>query len=205
MRGRATASGAERTTERSGSAELVVNDILLHKCYVDDSTRNRVCGSWCCSPASCWRWVLPVCKPGSVECRHSDGHSSRGAVTRTFEQPTRSVFVGAGRPSLPIWPCSRWGLPCRIRHRLRGGLLPHRFTLACTPKRSHRRSVLCCTVRRCLATSPRRYLAARPVEPGLSSNAHALATIRPAASARKIISSSARCPQRGRSARAEHA
>jgi hypothetical protein len=29
----------------------------------------------------------------------------------------------------PMWPCSRWGLPCRLRHRRRGGLLPRRFTL----------------------------------------------------------------------------
>jgi hypothetical protein len=75
----------------------------------------------------------PACKPGSVECCHSDGHSSRSAVARALQQPTRSVLVGAGRPSLPIWPCSRWGLPCRIRYRMRGGLLPRRFTLACAP------------------------------------------------------------------------
>jgi hypothetical protein len=29
----------------------------------------------------------------------------------------------------PIWPCSRWGLPCRSRYRKRGALLPHPFTL----------------------------------------------------------------------------
>src|SRR5688572_8746853 len=28
-------------------------------------------------------------------------------------------------------PCSGWGLPCRNRCRLRGGLLPRRFTLTC--------------------------------------------------------------------------
>ncbi len=33
----------------------------------------------------------------------------------------------------PIWPCSGWGLPCRFRCRLRGALLPHRFTLTCAP------------------------------------------------------------------------
>jgi len=38
---------------------------------------------------------------------------------------------GPGRPSPPIWACWRWGLPCRDRHRPRGALLPHRFTLAC--------------------------------------------------------------------------
>ena len=34
------------------------------------------------------------------------------------------------RRAAPIWSCSRWGLPCRSRCRSRGGLLPHRFTLA---------------------------------------------------------------------------
>ena len=28
-----------------------------------------------------------------------------------------------------MWPCSRWGLPCHLRYRRRGGLLPRRFTL----------------------------------------------------------------------------
>ena len=36
----------------------------------------------------------------------------------------------AGPPATPIRSCSRWGLPCRPRHRGRGALLPHRFTLA---------------------------------------------------------------------------
>jgi len=30
---------------------------------------------------------------------------------------------------IPIWHCSRWGLPCRSGYPSRGGLLPHRFTL----------------------------------------------------------------------------
>ena len=74
--------------------------------------------------------MLPACKPGSVECCHSDGHSSRGAVARALEQPTRSVLIGAGHPSLPIWPCSHWGLPRHACYQACGGLLPHRFTLA---------------------------------------------------------------------------
>ena len=32
-------------------------------------------------------------------------------------------------PQVPIWHCSRWGLPCRRCCQPRGGLLPHRFTL----------------------------------------------------------------------------
>ena len=31
--------------------------------------------------------------------------------------------------AVPIWSCSRWGLPCRRRYRPRGALLPHLFTL----------------------------------------------------------------------------
>ena len=34
-----------------------------------------------------------------------------------------------GRLSPPIWACWRWGLPCHGRHRPRGALLPHHFTL----------------------------------------------------------------------------
>ena len=74
--------------------------------------------------------MLPACKPGSVECCHSDGHSSRSAVTHALEQPTRSVLIGVGHPSLPIWPCSHWGLPSHDCYQSRGGLLLHRFTLA---------------------------------------------------------------------------
>jgi hypothetical protein len=38
--------------------------------------------------------------------------------------------------AVPIRSCSRWGLPCRLRCRKRGGLLPHPFTLtAAMPRR----------------------------------------------------------------------
>ena len=41
------------------------------------------------------------------------------------------AFAGApcGRGSPLIWPCCRWGLPCRPGHPERGALLPHHFTL----------------------------------------------------------------------------
>ena len=51
-------------------------------------------------------------------------------------------------------------------YQMRGALLPHPFSLTCSPK-GHRRSSLCCTCRR--LAPPRRYLAPCPVEPGLSS------------------------------------
>src|SRR5206468_10894693 len=66
--------------------------------------------------------------------------------------PGRRLGNEAWGPSLatlaaPIWPCSRWGLPCRPRRRGRGALLPPRFTLAgCRDLSRNRRSVLCGTV-----------------------------------------------------------
>jgi len=62
-------------------------------------------------------------KPGSVV----DSHSSRRTVTDTLKQPTRKQREP--RPCFPIWPCSRWGLPCRPCYHGRGELLPRRFTL----------------------------------------------------------------------------
>src|SRR4051795_1862479 len=48
------------------------------------------------------------------------------------------------RVAVPIRSCSRCGLPCRLRCRSRGALLPHLFTLAFSERR--RRFVLCGTV-----------------------------------------------------------
>jgi hypothetical protein len=52
-------------------------------------------------------------KPGSVRhgCPRRDSHSSRRRVTAALEQPTRRHR--GPRHRLPIWSCSRWGLPCR--------------------------------------------------------------------------------------------
>src|ERR1043165_10076313 len=52
-----------------------------------------------------------ACKPGSVE----DDHSSGIAVTGDFKRPTRkhAGTRAALAGDFPIWPCSRWGLPCR--------------------------------------------------------------------------------------------
>ena len=38
-------------------------------------------------------------------------------------------FARRQKAAVPIWSCSRWGLPCRLRCRGRGALLPHPFTL----------------------------------------------------------------------------
>ena len=47
----------------------------------------------------------------------------------------------------PIWPCFRWGLPCRPCYHVRGELLPRRFTLAVPGFPGLGRSILCCTFR----------------------------------------------------------
>jgi len=100
-------------------------------------------------------------KPGSVV----DSHSSRRRVTATLKQPTRRHR--GPRHGLPIWFCSRWGLP----YRSVAGLVVRSYrTVSPLPRTSCdavRRSALCCTFRR--LSPPRRYLAPCPVEPGLSS------------------------------------
>ncbi len=60
------------------------------------------------------------------------------------DQPGRRPEKRLGlRPAAPIRSCSRWGLPCRLRYRTRGALLPHRFTL--THGRTRGRFIFCGT------------------------------------------------------------
>ena len=102
------------------------------------------------------RAIIPL---GSASPRTSSGlpGSARGStLPRTVE----------GRSGFPIWPCSRWGLPCR---RV---LPPTRCALTapfhpCRSREGLRRFALCCTFRG--LAPPRRYLAPDPPEPGLSS------------------------------------
>ena len=60
--------------------------------------------------------------------------------------PNASRDLPGQRPetaiAVPIWSCSRWGLPCHLRYRRRGALLPHHFNLARIEIR--RRSIFCC-------------------------------------------------------------
>src|SRR3954453_506085 len=88
----------------------------------------------------------PACKPGSVRSETRlgrGGHSSGTIVADRLKQPTRTTDLETGlerlsAPVVPIRLCSRWGLPCRPRRRVRGALLPHPFTL--TPNGPGRRS-----------------------------------------------------------------
>jgi hypothetical protein len=69
-----------------------------------------------------------------------DGHSSGTILAHCLEQPTRTAsltslpqryrFREPSACAVPIRSCSRWGLPCHLRCRRRGALLPHLFTLA---------------------------------------------------------------------------
>ncbi len=152
-----------------------------------------------CTQARIHRMVIPL-GVQSPE-RSSSLPAARSHARHTFPRITPTTVGETGRLSPHIWPCSRWGLPCRRRYRRRGGLLPHRFTLTAGRafRRSPRRSVFCGTVRHSPLTPrmPRRYLAACPVEPGLSSKrsddclaAHTalVATIRPTISRAAIYS-----------------
>jgi hypothetical protein len=116
-----------------------------------------------------------VYKPGSVGPLARSGRSflyEHGHPCPLAAYP-RCLDRG-GRLSPHIWPCSNRGLPCRSCYHERGGLLPHRFTL--TTRRW--RSLFCGTVRhgRLSPTVPRYYLAACPLEPGLSSNKYRMDT-----------------------------
>ncbi len=51
--------------------------------------------------------VKSAYKPGSV----MNSHSSRHRVTTVLKQPTR--IQRGPHHRIPIWSCSRWGLPCR--------------------------------------------------------------------------------------------
>jgi hypothetical protein len=114
---------------------------------------------------------------------------------------TRKLIAGLiARHAVPIRFCSRWGLPCRPCYQLRGGLLPHPFTL--TPsflasdtsriRRNERRGGFL-SVALSLGSPPPDVIRHRvSMEPGLSSHAAfrrmTCAAARPAGDAYKCVS-----------------
>ena len=91
----------------------------LNKCAAPPGDRRRRAptASQTTQPPFLWKLQIakvaePADKPGSVV----DSHSSRRTVTGTLEQPTRTRR--GQRHEVPIWSCSRWGLPCRPVTRL---------------------------------------------------------------------------------------
>jgi len=79
-------------------------------------------------------------KPGSVWLRSPgtwqpfiwDGTCAPPRATYPDDWPGNRLARVAPRRVIPIRSCSRWGLPCRPCRQVRGGLLPHPFTL--TPR-----------------------------------------------------------------------
>ena len=61
-------------------------------------------------------------------------HLGRLSPAASRDLPGRQA--GNRLNAIPIWSCSRWGLPCRRRYRRRGALLPHPFTLTPTKVRA---------------------------------------------------------------------
>ena len=145
---------------RENPASRIVNSARL-------STEHT--GNYCDGDSVCpgrWKWEAgqTACKPGSVPSRRKRRSFLWTAhcwtVLATYPDP-RSAGDGAARPKAdmrtPIWSCSRRGLPCRPGHPVRGGLLPHPFTL---PARARRPRAAVCFLWRYPWGHPRRALPA---------------------------------------------
>src|SRR3954465_14417800 len=94
------------------------------------------------------------------------------SVATHLTRPTRTAMRKTSR-AVPIWSCSRWGLPCRLCCQRRGALLPHHFNLAAAnlpEKIGPVGGVI--SVALSLGSPPPDVIRYRfSVEPGLSSNA----------------------------------
>jgi len=101
----------------------------------------------------------------------------RPLPTASRDLPGR--LSGNGLRAVPIWSCSRWGLPCQFRYRTRGALLPHHFNLtSAMPK--HRQIGGIISVALSLGFPPADVIRHRiSVEPGLSSRQRALRGLAP--------------------------
>ena len=136
-------------------------------------------------------WSGPVSRVLCRRLRAGDGHSSRTPVARRLERPTRKSGNGPDRfvtrvrkrtsRLLPVWPCTRWGLPSQVGHptcwcALTAPFHPYRTRR----KRRARRSILCGTFPSLAAGG--RYPPPCPAVPGLSSRRIEIrpATIQPA-------------------------
>ena len=71
-----------------------------------------------------------ACKPGSVLCLRTEMAIPLGRSSPNASRDLPGRRRGNALRAVPIWSCSRWGLPCRLRCRNRGALLPHHFNLA---------------------------------------------------------------------------
>ena len=116
---RSTRATAARQTTATASQSGIVTDVAIYSASRDDSASRPVS-----------RVLSGVASATAIPL-------GRGSLRASSNQPGRRRGSRWGESCLPsraapIRSCSRWGLPCRLRCRTRGALLPHRFTLACT-------------------------------------------------------------------------
>ena len=122
----------------------------------------------------------PVSRVLSNERARPDGHFSRRVIAHALQQPTRGVLIGTGTSLAAYLALLQPGFT--YRHPLPEALwalTPLFSPLPVPAHASHRRFGLCGTFRRAIACAPRRYLAACPSEPGLSSRERQSARSRP--------------------------
>ena len=89
-------------------------------------------------------------RPFLWDASHDAPHATNPSGGTGTSQRLSRVFTD-DTAAAPIRSCSRWGLPCRPCHQVRGALLPHRFALArgsdpLTRTLLHGRFVFCGTV-----------------------------------------------------------
>ena len=141
---------------------------------VESVDREELCVRGCLGSPS--HECESACKPDPVE----DDHLSGVAVT---ERPRATYPEHIGRAALYLFGLAPDGVYLAAPvTRCAGGLLPHRFTLACAGRSKgssrHRRFALCCTVHR--VAPPGCYPASCPGESGLSSTTEVAAIVSPA-------------------------
>ena len=100
-------------------------------------------------------WFWEGCKPNFV-CALRRRESF--VLATNTRNPSAFAEMERAAPGFPIWPCTRWGFPCRVACASRGALLPHLFTITAGLRR--RLFIFCGTVRQlasrpsCLRVSP---------------------------------------------------
>ena len=84
--------------------------------------------------------------------------------SRYPESVSLSRNLERAAPGFPIWPCTRWGFPCRPARAGRGGLLHHLFTLAASNRLRRFNFLWHCPSKGLSTFRPR---VSRPHRPGL--------------------------------------
>ena len=110
------------------------------------------------------KWFWKGCKPNSV-CPDFSGERIICLCSRYPKPVSLSRNAERAAPGFPIWPCTRWGFPCRVACASRGALLPHLFTLTGPAMRDRRFDFLWHYPSKSLSTFRPRV--SQPNEPGL--------------------------------------